>query len=52
MVREVPEIIPDDVITAVLEELTEGETYSSGSQFLACINALSRGAHSCDSVRK
>ena len=52
MVREVLEIISDDVITAVLEELTEGETASRGSQFLACINAVRNCALSCDSVRK
>ena len=52
MVREVLEIISDDVITAVLEELTEGEKASKGSQFLACINAVRSCALSCDSVRK
>ena len=50
MVREVLEIISDDVITAMLEELTEGKTASNGSQFLACINAVRSGALSCDSV--
>ena len=40
MLREVLEIISDDVITAMLEELTEGETASKGSHFLAGINAV------------
>ena len=44
MVREGLEIISDDVMTAVLEELTVGETASKGSQFLACINAV-RSVH-------
>ena len=52
VVREVLEIISDDVITAVLEELTEGETASKGSQFLACINAVRSCALSFDSVQK
>ena len=52
MLREVLEIISDDVITAVLEELTEGETASKVLHFLACINAVRSCALSCDSVRK
>ena len=50
-VREILEIISDDVITTVLDiELTEEDTASKGSHFLACKMAVGRGALSCDSV--
>ena len=53
VVREVLEIISDDVITTVLDNrITEGDTASKGSQFLACITTVSRGALSCDSEQK